>query len=162
MRRAGKWMESNERSGIKRMCCSCLSIADQWRLKNLTKGMKKQFSLNRMSSENEEFSQSKWNFPASHFESFSLDRSKGGFCCVNSRYESAVSLEWNWLLFSFIRTSGMPEEFSALPMDIGFSNLVNVQSGRTRSDSSNENWDSVDWKRGFFWRCLRTGSVGVD
>lgn len=91
--RAGGETELNE-------CCSCLSIADQWRLKNSTKGMKKQFSLNRMSSENEEFSQMKWNFPRSLlFRCFQLADQRAVLLCKH-RYESAVFqlASWNWLL----------------------------------------------------------------
>lgn len=74
--------ERDERSGIKRVCCSCLSVADQWRLKIFSKRDEKQFSLNRMSSENEEFSQSKWDFPFSFGMPFSRPI-KGRFYCVN-------------------------------------------------------------------------------
>lgn len=113
--------EESEESGIKRVCCSCLSNADQWRLKNSTKGMEKQFSLNRMSSENEEFSQSKWNFPL--LLRASTRPIKGRFLLCKHRYESALfTNRWNWLPIREICRISF--HFN------GISNLPNVQSGR--------------------------------
>lgn len=110
------------------MCCSCLSIADQWRLKNSTKGMEKQFSLNRMSSENEEFSLSKWNFPLL-LRVFTRPI-KGRFLLYKHRYSLWICTFLPIVGIDFPLKRYVKKTF----ISIGFSNLANVQSGGMEDD----------------------------
>lgn len=76
---------------IKRMCCSCLSIADQWRLKNSTKGMKTIFIKSYVIWKWRIFTDEMKNFhpSLSNFGVFSWTI-KGRFLLCKHRYESAL------------------------------------------------------------------------